>query len=380
MPDASELLDSADALEPIISANISATESGRRLAAPVVAAIRAAGLQRLMLTAENGGLEAPLLTALEIYERLAGVDPSVSWIVWNNTLPCLFSRFLNSPARAEIFADPDWLFASSTRPSGRAVAEGEGYRLTGRWALVSGCELAEWMPLTAMVPRDDGEEALRFFFVHRSELRIVDTWHVSGLKGTGSHDVTVTDLLVPAERSLAPGDPSTAPGPYGRIPIIATLNLGMAAQFLGIARRAIDATVDMATSRATNAPTPDMRDRPEVQHAIADHSARIVATRSHLHATAATLWEQALGPDEFQQADIAPVFAAGSIAVQAAEAAVDELYSLCGTAAIYQDCPLDRLNRDLRVMRQHVLTQSLWPTQAGRVMLGLTADNPLYAV
>ena len=59
----------------------------------------------------------PLPVALEIYEQLAGFDASVGWIVWNNALPCLFGRFLPAATRAEIFADPDWLHASSTRPS-----------------------------------------------------------------------------------------------------------------------------------------------------------------------------------------------------------------------------------------------------------------------
>ncbi|TNF89912.1 MAG: hypothetical protein EP301_02015 [Gammaproteobacteria bacterium] len=374
-------LDAASALAPIIAGNREISEANRRLAPAIVEGIRAAGLQRLMLSAENGGLEAPLLTALNVYEQLAGYDASVGWIVWNNALPCLFSRFLPPPTRAAIFANPDWLHASSTRPSGRAERTPEGYLLSGRWSLVSGCELAEFIPLTGRVSTPGGSAPeMRYFFVNRTELTILDTWHVGGLRGTGSHDVAVDELMVPEARSISPSDPSTAGGPYGCIPIIATLSLGMAAQFLGIGAAALVATEKMARTRITDTPVPDMRDRPDVQAAVAAHDAALTAARTHLHACASQLWGQAEAKAAFQPDDIATVFAASSHAIRTATEAVDALYSISGTAAIYQDSPLERISRDLRVMRQHVLTQPLWPEQAGRIRLGLPADNPLFAV
>ena len=375
-------LEATEALGPIIAANRETSETDRRLAPAILQGIRSAGLQRLTLTRENGGLEMPLPAALEIYERLAGYDASVGWIVWNNALPCLFSRFLPAGTRAEIFADPNWLHASSTRPSGRAVRETDGYRLSGRWSLVSGCELAEWMPLTGFVaPEDGGEPEMRYFFMRRCDLTILDTWHVGGLRGTGSHDVVVEDHLVPFARSISPAtDPSTASGPYGGIPIIATLSLGMAAQFLGIARTGLNTAISQATTRISTTPVPDMRDIADVQRAIASHSAALEAARAHLYRQAEAHWQRAESNAPIDPADLAALYAASHHAIQTAVAMVDELYSLCGTEAVYRESPLERLSRDLRVMRQHVLTQSLWPEQAGRVMLGLTVDNPLYAV
>ncbi len=375
------ILQSTQALAPVIADCRKASEEARRLAPAIVEEIQAAGLQRLMLPEDDGGLEAPLPIALQVYEQLAGCDASVGWVVWNNTLPCLFSRFLSAATRAEIFADRDWLHASSTRPSGKALREPEGYRLSGRWSLVSGCELAEWLPLTGLVPAEDGgAPQMRYFFVHRTELQILDTWHVGGLRGTGSHDVVVEDLLVPLVRSMSPADPSTASGPYGRIPIIATLSLGMAAQFLGIGFAALAAAVDLATTRITPTPNEDMRDRREVQAGVAGYNAALHAAQAYLHENARQLWKLAGKQDEFEDREIASVFAASWHAINTASTAVDSLYSLSGTAAIYEESPLERISRDLRVMRQHVLTQSLWPEQAGRVQLGLVADNPLFTV
>ena len=305
----------------------------------------------------------------------------MGWIVWNNALPCLFSRFLPTATRAEIFADPDWLHASSTRPSGKALLTPDGYQLSGRWSLVSGCELAEWMPLTAMVtPPAGGAPEMRYLFMRQSEVEILDTWYVGGLRSTGSHDVTVTECLVPEARCISPADKSTASGPYGVIPIIATLSLGMAAQFVGIAASALATTVDLASNKVTPGPVPDLRDRQDVQAGVAGSSAALTAARSYLHETAATLWDLASVSGSFQPADIAAVFAASSHSIRVATEVVETMYSLSGTTAIYEKSPLERISRDLRVMRQHVLTQPLWPEQAGRVQLGLAADNPLFAV
>jgi hypothetical protein len=83
----------------------------------------------MALAKELDGLERPIGETLEVYEVLAAAEASVAWVVWNNALPCLFNRYLDSSARAEPFSDPTWLYASSTRPTGRAAVEGDGYRM-----------------------------------------------------------------------------------------------------------------------------------------------------------------------------------------------------------------------------------------------------------
>ena len=178
---------------------------------------------------ELHGLELPTPAALGVYELLAGAEASVGWIVWNNTLPCFWGRFLEPLARAEIFGNPDWLYASSTRPSGKAVIEANGYRVSGRWSLVSGCELSEWMALRCMVeengqPRmlQPGVPEARLVFLRRADVEILDTWHTGGLRGTGSHDVVVNAKFVARGHTCSPMDGSTLDGAIGRCPSSAT--------------------------------------------------------------------------------------------------------------------------------------------------------------
>ena len=126
------------------------------------------------------GLELPTVETLDVFEAFAGAEASVGWIVWNNYLPGLFARYLDAPARGEVFGNPAWLYASSTRPSGKAVVDGDGFRVSGRWSLVSGCELAEWIALACVVeeggsPRIvEGMPEIRLLFIRRGDFQILE--------------------------------------------------------------------------------------------------------------------------------------------------------------------------------------------------------------
>ena len=146
-----EALEAAREILPLIVRHRAETESQRRIAPQVVDALRQSRLCRLAIPRELHGLELPTPDALDVYEMLAGAEASVGWIVWNNTLPSFWGRFLTPAARAEVFGNAEWLYACSTRPSGKAVIEGDGYRVSGRWSLVSGCELSEWLALRCVV-------------------------------------------------------------------------------------------------------------------------------------------------------------------------------------------------------------------------------------
>ena len=206
-----DALAAARELSPIIARLRNETEANRRLAEPIVERLVETRLCRMAVAKSLQGLELPVAESCEVYEVLAAAEASVAWIVWNNSLPCFFGRFLEKSARDELFGDPRWLYASSTRPTGRAAVEGDGYRVNGRWAIVSGCELAEWIALMCIVeengvPRvvEPGVPEMRIVFVRRGDYDILDTWHVGGLRGTGSHDVVVKDKHVPRRWTVAP--------------------------------------------------------------------------------------------------------------------------------------------------------------------------------
>jgi indole-3-acetate monooxygenase len=381
-----EAIAAARELLPLITRLRDETETGRRIAPGIVDALRSQRLCRIAVPTGLGGLALAPVDALKIYELLAGAEASVGWIVWNNTLPCFFGRFLTPPARAEIFGNPDWLFAGSTRPSGRASVEGDSFRVSGRWSLVSGCEISEWMALRCVVVENGQPRMLqpnvpeaRMAWVRRADVEILDTWHTGGLRGTGSHDVVLKDKVVPRKFTTSPLDGSSLEGALGRVPIVSNMAAGYAAQLLGMGAAAVDAIVSLASNKPAVDPGPSLGERPAVLAAIADHRASLAAARDRLHACVAKLWAAAEEGSAALPA-IADVYGAAHHAMARGRAAIDAMYALGGASSLYTSSPLERAHRDMHAMAAHVIAQPMWQEDTGRVILGAKPVNPLYLV
>ena len=379
-------VNAARALRVTIQRARKETEEARRLAPQVVKGLIETGLCRLAVPANLGGHEAAPVVALKVYEELAGAEASVAWIAWNNALPCLLSCHLSDSVRAELFGDVGKLFANSTRPSGRALAVDGGFRVSGQWSLVSGCELADWIPVMCVIT--EGTEPtklaswsapeLRMAYLPKGSYRILDTWYVGGLRGTGSHDVLVEDVFVPAERTFSFQDPKQLDRPLYRMPLFATMSAGCAAICLGIAQAATDALLELGSSKVPVDPGPGLRDRPEVQAMVAVSAAQLDAARLLLHAALSDLWaacSEGIAVTDMQRARM---WGGTLHAAQAAKAVVTAMYEAAGASALYVDCPLERAHRDMHAVTQHIALSQRWLEDAGRVRLGLKPSNPLF--
>src|SRR5687768_16625451 len=293
-----EIVTVAERLIPLIRKLRHTTEQDRPLAAPIVQALRESDLCRMLL---DTGAPPPYTPEqwLSVLETLAGAEASVAWIIWNNTLPCFWARFLNDTGRERIFGDASRLFAGSTRPTGQAMITGGGLRLSGRWSLVSGCELADYVYLMSLVHENGvprmcapGQPDLRLLFVPKGRYEILDTWHVGGLRGSGSHDVVVDDVFVPVDDSFAPAPPVASNSPLAQLPAIPMMIAGIGAQFLGMARAALAVTIEILRNKVSVDPGASIRERPSVLADIASYSAAVTAATSHLHASMEALWHK----------------------------------------------------------------------------------------
>src|SRR4029077_8780231 len=207
------LLEVARSLRPRILAGGARLESARRLAEDLTRELARAGFFRIYLPAAYGGLDLTPMEAMEIFEELAQGDASAAWCVWNGNTHWTAAQ-LSSEAARTVYANPDVVTANSTRPSGQAQVVDGGYRVTGRWSLVSGCELGTWMVLLCVIhdgdgprPAGSGAPQARFMLIPSSECEIVDTWPVGGVRGTASHDVVACDVFVPSSYRFGFNDP-----------------------------------------------------------------------------------------------------------------------------------------------------------------------------
>jgi indole-3-acetate monooxygenase len=214
--------------------------------------------------------------------------------------------------------------------------------------------------------------------VPKGSFQVIDTWYVGGLRGTGSHDITVEDVFVPSERTYSSADPGNLDRPLYRMPPLATLSAGCASICIGIARAAVDALLDLAVSKVQVDPRPGLRDRPEVHDMVATSEAALEAARLLLHDVVGDTWASCMQGLPVTDKQRIRIWSGANHAAKAAKTIVTSMYEAAGAPALYQDCPLERAHRDVHAVGQHIILGHGWLNDAGRVRLGLEAKNPLF--
>jgi alkylation response protein AidB-like acyl-CoA dehydrogenase len=284
------------------------------------------------------------MDGIAVFEELAKADASIAWCVWNGNTHWIAAQLTPEAAYA-IHNNPDVITANSTRPSGQAHVVDRGFRLTGRWSLVSGCELADWMVLWSVVYDDDkpraapsGRSDIRLMLVPASQCEIIDTWTVGGLRGTGSHDVAVRDVFVP--RAFASGffDPYVLPEPRYRLPAISRVIPGLGAMALGVACTAIETLKEIAGAKMPVRTAQMLRDTPDAQLRVSQAEALVRSARLFLFDSLGQLWTKHLASGEVTMEARALARLAACHAVTSAVQAVDLMYVAGGASSIYVNC------------------------------------------
>ena len=378
---AKELREATRALVPLVRQYGPQAERGRCLARPVVQAMAEAGICRMLAPRAVGGLEIDPITQLDVLYELSRAEGSAGWVAQVYSSCSHVAGFLPPEVGREIFGRNPKAILSGTlaAPYGQAVAVDGGYRVTGRWPYGSGCQGADWLGATAAVhdgdgPRLDssGAPIQRIVIFPASAATIHDTWHVGGLRGTGSHDVEVVDVFVPANWSCWWTD-----GPYFDSPVYAARwwLLGHGAQRLGMARAAIDALFELAQVKVPTRSQALLRDRPLAQMQFAQAEALLEAARRFLWSTAEQLWEHARDGKRLTLRQQATARLANTHAANAAVQVVDLVYSAAGGSAIYEGSPIEQLFRDIHVGAQHVSVALQTYEQLGQILFHPDAES-----
>ena len=364
-------------LAPLIREHADEAERIRHLPRPVAAAFAENGLYRLAGTPDIHGADADPMTQIGVIEAASRADGSAGWnlMIGIETFGLIGPGFKDRCP--ELIADPMTIMASSTAAVGRAQKDGDGWRVSGQWQFVSGIHNAQIFGATVRLY--DGDELLdegnRYAVVPEGEFEILDTWHVAGLRGSGSHDVRLDDVFVPDSRIIAPIGGNQATTPQLRLPLGNRLAYNKAAVAIGIARAGIDAFVDLATAKRPRFTTKTVRERPFAQRAIALAEARLTGTRAALLELTAASWETVLRGDDVAAKDRALFHIVASDTARAAVETVDILCEAAGTSANRLGEPLERISRDVRVVRQHATVAPHLMEDAGRTLLGLESQS-----
>ena len=365
----------ARALAPLIREHADEAERQRHLPAPVAEAFAREGLYRLAGTLDIHGADADPMTQIGVIEAVSRIDGSAGWnlMIGIETFGLIGPGFKGRCP--ELISDPATIMASSTAAVGRAQRDGEGWRVSGQWQFVSGIHNAHLFGATVRLYDDDGDEPIdegnRYAVVPAGEFEIVDTWHVGGLRGSGSHDVRLANVFVPDSRIIAPIGGNAASTPQLRLPLGNRLAYNKAAVALGIARAGVDAFVELATNKQPRFTRRPLRDRPFAQRAIALAEARLIGCRAALMELSTASWQTVTAGDEVSAHDRAVFQLVASDAARAAVQVVETLCEAAGTSANQLGEPLERIARDVRVVRQHATVAPHLMEDAGRTLLGL---------
>jgi alkylation response protein AidB-like acyl-CoA dehydrogenase len=379
------LLVRARALAPIIRQHADATERERRLARPIIDAMRDAGLFRMFTPRSLGGLETDPVTVARVTEEIASVDSAAAWALQAGNTGAWWAGHLPEEGIAELFeAGPDPLMAASFSPPHRAEAVEGGYRFSGRGPLASTIHDSPWVFMTAIVYDGDQPRMTPFgpaivgLVLRTSETQIVDTWRSLGMRGTDSNDVAAENVFVPDRRSFVV-TPVYTPGrhfagPLYRLPALAATDVIIAPVALAIARGAISAVRELADRKTPLGSMKTMRHRPAVQSALADGEAQLRAARLFFYDTLNTTWQRALAHESPALGERADLMLAGVHAVRTGARVADLMHRMGGTSGLYEGSRLERHFRDAQTVRHHgFLSESRLET-VGQVYLGLEPE------
>ena len=367
----------------VIRDHAAEAQERRRLSDPVIAALHEAGLFRMCLPAEFGGEEVDPWTTVETIEAISYADGSTGWnfMIGSETNGLAAGSMLREQAE-EIFGgtpEPKIIFCGAAGPPGTAEKVKGGWSVSGQWAYVSGCHQCDWFFGTAVVVEDgqpvlsdQGIPSVRMFLIPMEDVQILDTWDVSGMRGSGSHDVLGENIFIPDARAESMlGMPTWHDSPIFHFPMQAKIAYNKAAVALGVARAALDDFIEIAAEKKAFGTGTSIRDLPNTQAQIAESEARLGSARSYLREQLEIVWQLVRDGIVPTNKDLATLRLACTYGVQASIDAVDRVVRLTTTTGNRMDCPLERYLRDVRAVAGHFTLGTALYEPIGKSLLGV---------
>ena len=365
IPTPAELIAHARAMIPVLAARAAAAEAQRCVSAETVADMQAAGFFRVLQPKRWGGYEMDMATYFEIQLALAQGDMSVAWVYGVVGVHPWLMGLVDERAAQDVWgADDTMLVSSSLMPAGTLTRQDGGFRLSGRWKFSSGCQHCGWAFLGVNAARDPLDPPDRcVLLVPRSDYRIVDTWRVAGLKATGSHDLVVEDVFVPAHRLLPFVDAfrGAAPGlavntaPLYRLPFGQIFVRGVSTAALGALQGMLDAFLRYGAARVGRGGR--TAEDPVAQLTVAETAAAIDEMKTILMRDFATLADYA-ERDELPPVGLRMEYKLHSALVaERCSNLATRLFRATGGIGIYDDQPFGRFLADINASRQHISNQ-----------------------
>ncbi len=372
----------AAALLPEIRARREEIEQARRLPRDLSDRMAAAGLYRLVIPKDVGGLECEPWTVIEVIEMVAEADASAGWCTMISATSCIKSAFMAPHVAQRLYGDPLAVHGGVFAPMGTADIDGDDYIVNGTWQWASGSANCTWLTGGCVI-RENGEaRKLESGAVETRQLvfpaeaaELPDDWHVAGLRGTGSGSMKIADLRVPQEQSISlASDQPQMGGPLYAFPSFGMLALGVAAAALGNAQGALNDLTELAAGKTPQGGRRTLAQRATAQAELAKATAALRSARAYMKDAVEKAWQEAqaggrIGPEG--RLDLR--LSATNAARQSAEVC-RAMYDLGGGSSLFLASPLQRRVRDSLGATQHMMVAPATYELTGRILMGLDTD------
>ncbi len=360
-PDREELAARAASLCPLLWEDAAENDRARRLTERSVAAITDHGLMRLMTPPRFGGHGTGAAALLDVAIALGRGCCSASWVTGVLNVGNFVASLFPEAAHQDVWGgDPNARTAQVLGLPARNVEPAEGgVTVTGEWAYMSGSSHAEWV--CVLLARGAGTATgVHFALMPSEELEVRDTWHFTGMRGTGSNTVVAERVFVPEHRLLAyqpvlngemtSEDAATA---Y-RNSLTGIFSIGLIGSLIGGAEAALRYTLDKAPDRpAAGSTYPTQADAPPVQRSLAAAATRVDSAKLHAYRIADSVDEHARADSDADSLTRARSRMESTRVAELCREAVEELLTAYGSSGFNEANPLQRIWRDIHVGSRH---------------------------
>jgi indole-3-acetate monooxygenase len=346
------------------------SEQNARPANEFVEALRDADLFRLLVPKTMGGAGLSPWELGPIIEALARVDGSAGWTMALGQ--GLLGQLVKRELFEELFGNPRLTMTGSLNPTNvRAIRVDGGFRFSGKGTYVSGCTHASWMVAAGLVVENgtpqfvDGAPVVKVGVLPMHACRVQETWRMTGMRGTGSHDVEFDDVFVADDLTFMQAD------------ALANLGASLAPVSLGIAQHAIDVFIELANTKVPLGSRGLLRERVTAQAQLGQAEGLLQAARSLFYETASEAEARRVAQRSPTDQERARMRLGSVMAAQLSAQAVDLIFDAAGLTAGSTDCAIERCWRDVHVARQHITLATTRFEVVGRIYLGLPAASPV---
>ena len=381
-----DVLNNLRALVPELKAGASESEANRRLSEGTIDALRRAGAFRVSVPTRFGGLETNLRTMLDVSATIAEGDGGAAWVTTLSNINDWALGIFPEEALSEVYVDgPDTIVSGVVSPTATARKVDGGYRVTGEWAYASASLHSSWCTGGVLV-MDENDTMIdqAMALIPRADYSIKDTWHVAGMRGSGSNTVVADDVFVPGHRlaSMLPmmdgsyiaERPDSALGRSAFGPMLVMVLVGPQ---LGMARAALDLVRTKASEKSLAYTTFEhQRDSVAFQMLLAEAALKIDTAHLHAYRAADDVERWAIAAQYPDVVSRARVRGDAAVALRSVNEALNMLLDATGAGAFAEVNALQRIWRDSNVGARHaVMLPRVSIETYGKALLGVEAHE-----